>query len=44
MFRELPSYLTTREERTELSAAFTALGALLAAAAVALSLRWNPLG
>jgi Ca-activated chloride channel family protein len=43
VFENLPTYLITRHETMELSVAFTALGALLAALAVVLSLRWHPL-
>ncbi len=41
VFRELPLTLVTREETTEISVAFIALGALLAALGVGLSLAWN---
>jgi hypothetical protein len=43
VFQNLPTYLITRHELMELSVAFTALGALLAAAAILLSQRWHPL-
>jgi Ca-activated chloride channel homolog len=43
VFQNLPTYLITRNEVSEISVAFTALGALLAAVAVMLSLRWHPL-
>jgi Ca-activated chloride channel homolog len=43
VFDNLPSYLHTREEHIEISAAFAAIGALLAAIAIGLSLRWNPM-
>jgi Ca-activated chloride channel family protein len=43
VFENLPTSLITRHETTEISVAFTAVGALLAALAVVLSLRWNPL-
>jgi Ca-activated chloride channel family protein len=43
VFQELPTSLITKRERTEVSVAFAAFGALLAALAVGLSLRWNPL-
>jgi Ca-activated chloride channel family protein len=43
VFENLPTHLITKLETTEISAAFTAIGALLAAFAVALSLIWNPL-
>ncbi len=43
VFEELPTSLITRHETTEISVFFAAAGALLAALAVGLSLRWNPL-
>lgn len=43
VFQDLPTYLITRHEVMEISVAFAALGTLLAAAAIALSLRWHPL-
>jgi Ca-activated chloride channel family protein len=43
VFRSLPTYLITRHETTEISVAFVALGALLAALAIVLSLAWHPL-
>ncbi len=43
VFQTLPTSLITRHEITELSVAFTAIGALLAALAVGLSLSWHPL-
>jgi Ca-activated chloride channel family protein len=43
VFQKLPTHLITRHETTELSVVFTALGALLAAVAVGLSLLWHPL-
>ncbi len=43
VFQNLPTYLITKHETTEISVVFTALGALLAALAVALSLIWHPL-
>ena len=42
-FRRLPTNLITRHDTTELSVAFAALGALLAALAMVLSLLWHPL-
>lgn len=42
VFQALPSYLVTRNETTEISIAFTAIGALLAAIAIILSLLWHP--
>ncbi len=43
VFQTLPTSLITRHEITELSVAFTAIGALLAALAFGLSLSWHPL-
>jgi Ca-activated chloride channel family protein len=43
VFENLPTYIITKHEVTEISVAFTALGALLAAIAIGLSLRWHPL-
>ena len=43
VFRELPTYLITRHETTEISFAFAAVGALLATLAIVLSLIWHPL-
>ena len=43
VFQSLPTYLITKHEIMEISVAFTALGALLAAAAIVLSMVWNPL-
>ena len=42
VFQNLPTYLITKHEITEISVAFAALGALLAALAIALSLVWHP--
>ncbi|MCS6848938.1 MAG: VWA domain-containing protein [Anaerolineae bacterium] len=42
-FRELPTHLIAKYETQEISFAFAALGALLAAVAFALSLLWHPL-
>lgn len=42
VFRELPSYLITRKETMEISIIFTAIGTLLAAIAIILSLYWQP--
>ena len=44
VFEDLPTHFVTRRETLEISVAFTALGALLAAIAAGLALRWNPLG
>jgi Ca-activated chloride channel family protein len=43
VFDNLPTYLITKHEVTEVSVAFAALGVLLAAAAVGLGLMWQPL-
>src|SRR5262249_46297475 len=43
VFQKLPTYLIAKHEVTEISFAFAALGALLVALAIALSLRWQPL-
>jgi Ca-activated chloride channel family protein len=43
VFQNLPTYLITKHETTEISVAFAAVGALLAAVAVLLALAWNPL-
>ncbi len=43
VFQNLPTYLRTRQETTEVSVAFTAIGALLAALAILLALIWHPL-
>lgn len=43
VFRNLPTYLITRHETTEVSAGFAGLAALLMTLAIGLSLRWNPL-
>jgi Ca-activated chloride channel homolog len=43
VFRNLPTNITTRQETSEISVAFTIAGALLSAGAVLLSLVWNPL-
>jgi Ca-activated chloride channel family protein len=43
VFQKLPTYLITKHETSEVSVVFVALGALLAALAIILSLRWHPL-
>jgi Ca-activated chloride channel family protein len=43
VFEGLPSYLILRHETTEVSFAFVAVGALLAALAIGLALLWQPL-
>lgn len=42
IFQELPTYLITKRELREISVAFTAVGALLVAIAIGLSLIWHP--
>ena len=42
VFQSLPTHLITRYETTEISAFFAAGGALLAALAMLLSMRWSP--
>ena len=42
VFRQLPTYLMTREEDSEISVLFTALGLLLAGLAIFLSMVWHP--
>jgi Ca-activated chloride channel family protein len=43
VFESLPTYLITRHETTEISVAFTAIGALMAGLALVLALMWQPL-
>jgi Ca-activated chloride channel family protein len=43
VFQNLPTYLITRHETTEISVFFTALGALFAGIAIVLALLWHPL-
>ena len=43
VFRELPSYLITKYEVMEISAAFTILGVIMAATAIFLRMIWHPL-
>jgi Ca-activated chloride channel family protein len=43
VFKSLPTYLITKRETTEISFAFSALGALLAGVAILLSMIWHPL-
>jgi Ca-activated chloride channel family protein len=43
VFKSLPTSLITKHESMEISVIFTALGALLAAAAILLSMLWHPL-
>lgn len=43
VFENLPTSLIMRHETTEVSFAFTSLGAILVLAALGLSMKWNPL-
>jgi Ca-activated chloride channel family protein len=43
VFQNLPTHLITKHEVMELSVVFAAIGALLVALAIGLSLRWHPL-
>lgn len=43
VFKSLPTYLITKQESMEISVWFAAVGALLAAIAILLSMLWNPL-
>jgi Ca-activated chloride channel family protein len=43
VFRSLPTYLITKHQTTEITFAFAALGALMAALAIGLSVLWHPL-
>ena len=43
VFEELPTYLITRHETSEISIFFAALGAMLAALAIGLAMLWQPL-
>jgi hypothetical protein len=43
VFQNLPTYLITKHETSEVSVVFTAIGALCAALAIALGQRWQPL-
>jgi Ca-activated chloride channel family protein len=43
VFQNLPTYPITKHETTEISVAFAAVGALLAALATVLALIWHPL-
>ena len=38
VFQDLPTYFSTKEESTEISVVFAAIGALVAAAAIGISL------
>ncbi|HEY3290597.1 MAG TPA: VWA domain-containing protein, partial [Anaerolineae bacterium] len=44
VFRNLPTYLITKHEYTEISFVFAAIGAALATIAIVLSLLWHPMG
>ncbi len=43
VFQNLPTYLITKHEITEITVAFAAFGALIFVLALGLALRWNPL-
>ena len=43
VFQNLPTYVVTTRQTTEITAFFTALAALLAILALALSFMWHPL-
>jgi len=43
VFKNLPTYLISKHETSEISVAFAAIGALLAGLAIVLSLIWHPL-
>jgi Ca-activated chloride channel family protein len=43
VFQNLPTYVVTTRQTTEITAFFTAAAALLAILALALSFRWHPL-
>ncbi len=43
VFEEIPMHIVKKKVRTEISALLTAIGGILALAAVALGLRWSPL-
>ncbi len=43
VFKNLPTYLITKHETTEISVIFTAIGACLAALAILFSMLWHPL-
>jgi Ca-activated chloride channel family protein len=43
VFQNLPTYLITKHEVTEISVVFAAFGALIVALAIALAMRWHPL-
>ncbi len=43
VFRSLPTYLISKHEVIEISVFFAAIGALLAAAAIALAMIWHPM-
>ncbi len=43
VFENLPTYLIMKHETSEISVVFAAIGAVLAALAIGLALRWQPL-
>lgn len=43
VFQDLPTYLITKHETSEVSVYFVAIGALLVSLAVLLSMRWHPI-
>jgi hypothetical protein len=43
VFKDLPTYLITKHETTEISVAFVIFGALMVALALVLSRLWNPM-
>lgn len=42
VFKQLPTYLSTRQESSEISVVFTAVGMLLMGLAIGLSMAWHP--
>jgi Ca-activated chloride channel family protein len=42
VFKQLPTYLSTREESSEVSVAFSAFGLLIMGLAIGLSMAWHP--
>jgi Ca-activated chloride channel family protein len=42
VFKELPTYLKTKEESSEISVAFSAVGLLFTGLAILLSMVWHP--
>jgi Ca-activated chloride channel homolog len=43
VFEDLPTYLITKHEVSEISVLFAAVGALFAALAIVLSILWHPI-